>query len=171
MAIPKAVRFLRSFFVFTLVVGSLTTACKKSGSSSDVDPRDQYIGVYEGGNGAYTSTITIGTLPVSETGVTAITVTKSANPKEIYLNITNRAMTLTAELNGADFTVVDRTTDQMTININGQQNVLEGNFTATGTFGKDQVSGKDVIAINAVTETLRTGTTIRRTESINGTRK
>lgn len=171
MATSHAVRSLRNLFVLTLVVGSLTTACKRSGSGSDVDPRDQYVGVYEGSDGAYNSTITIGTFPTTERGATSITITKSANPKEIYLAITNRAMTLTAELNGTDFTVVDRTSDKMTININGQQNVFDGSFTATGTFGKDPVSGKDVIAINAVTEAQQLGTTIRRTESINGIRK
>lgn len=171
MATLNAVRSLRKLFVFTLVVGSLTTACKQSGSGSDVDPRDQYVGVYEGGDGAYNSTITIGTFPITERGSTTITVTKSANPKEVYLDISNRPMKVTAELNGANFTVVDRTSDQLTINVNGQRNVLDGNFSATGTFGTDQASGKDAIVINAVTETLQLGTTIRRTEAINGTRK
>lgn len=171
MATPNAVRFLRSFFVVTLVVGSLATACKQSGSGSDPDPRDQYVGVYEGGDGAYNSTITIGTFPSVEKGATTVTVTKSPNPKEIYLDISNRPMKVTAELNGVNFTVIDRTSDQMTIVINGQRNVIDGNYSATGAFGKDPLTNKDVVAITAITETLQLGTTIRRTEGINGTRK
>ncbi len=171
MATLNAVRSLRNLLIFTLVVGSLTTACKRSGSDSDVDPRDQYVGVYEGSAGAYNSTIALGTIQFTETGITTIKVTKSANPKEIYLDISNRPMQVTAELNGSTFTVVDRSSDQINIVFNGQRIVYDGNFNATGVFDKDQASGKDAIVINAVTETLQTGTTVRRTETIVGTRK
>lgn len=171
MATLNVGRSLRNLFVLTLVVGSLATACKQSGSGSDVDPRDQYVGVYEGGERSYQSVLTIGTFPTEEAGATTIDVSKGASPKELYLNVSNRIGRVTVELNGADFRVVDRTRDQMTVNINGRSNVLEGAFTATGAFDKDQATGKNIIAINAVTETTQFGTTVRRTETIVGTRK
>lgn len=170
MALSHPVRFLRSLCVVLFAVG-LITACKPSGSGSDVDPRDQYVGVYEGTDRSYQSVITFGTFPIEETGVTAITVTKGGKANEVYLEVSNRPMRLTAELTGADFTIIDRTTDQITLNINGRPNVFEGAFTAKGTFGKEEASGKTVVGINAVTETTQFGTTVRRTETVVGTRK
>lgn len=173
MAMPNAVSRFCNLLIAVLLIGSFATACKKSGGSGpEIDPRDQYVGTYEGGEGAYNSVITIGTLALSpEKGPASITVTKSANPKEIYIDIANRPPKLTAELNGANFTVIDRTSDQITLVVNGQRNVIDGNYTATGVFGKDQASGKDAIVITATTEALQSGTTIKRVESINGTRK
>lgn len=173
MAIFSAVRSYRNVLVALFVLSLLTTACKKSGGNDPViDPREQYIGTYEGGQGAYNSAITIGTLtPAAETGPASITVTKSTNPKEIYIDIGGRPPRLTAELTGANFTIVDRTKDQIVLIINGQRNVIEGNYTATGVFGKDQASGKDAIVINTTTEALQLGTTVRRVETITGNRK
>lgn len=173
MTTLSAVRPFRSVLMAILLVGSLTTACKKSGGSNvEVDPRDQYIGTYEGGEGAYNSAITIGTLPLTpEKGATTVTVTKSANPKEIYIDISNRPPRLTAELNGANFSIIDKSSDQITLVINGQRNVIEGNYSATGVFGKDQASGKDAIAMTSTTEGVQSGTTVKRIESINGLRK
>lgn len=170
MATRLAARSFRNLLLALVVISSLTTACKKSGGSSgpDVDPRDQYVGVYEGGDGSYSSVIRFGTADLDpEKGKTNVTVSKGANPKEIYVEISARGFKVTAELNGNTFTVIDKTSDQIFI----QGTTLNGSYSATGAFNKDQLSGKDVIAINAVTETLRTGTTVRRTESINCTRK
>ncbi len=172
MTASNAGSSLRTLLIALLVVGSLTTACKTSGSGSDVDPRDQYVGTYEGGDGSYNSAISFASLPpFEEKGKSTITITKSINPKEIYLDISNRPLKVTAELNGTKFTVVDRTSDQINVVFNGQQYVYDGNYTATGAFDVDQASGKNLVAINAVTETLQLGTTIRRVETIVAIRK
>ena len=175
MAAHNAAQSLRNLLIAVFVIGFLTTSCKKSGNGSDVvvDPRDQYVGVYEGGAGGYSSTITFGTFPTTETGPASITVSKGANAKEIYLDISTKPR-LTAKLddtNASNFGVIDKTSDQINVIINGKQYTLTGNYSATGVFGKDQASGKDQIVINTTAETLEQGTAIKRTESINGLRK
>ncbi len=172
MATRTAAQSLRNLLIALVVVGSFTTACKKSGGSDpDIDPRDQYVGAYEGGEGGYQGTIMYGTLPVStEKGTAVITVAKSANTKEIYIDINSR-LKLTAELNGTNFSVIDKNSDQIVVVINGQRNVYESNYSATGVLGKDQATGKETIVINTTAEALQQGTTIKRTELIVGLRK
>jgi hypothetical protein len=50
MATSYAIRSFRNALLAIVLVASLTTACKKSGiGGGDVDPRDQYVGTYDGG--------------------------------------------------------------------------------------------------------------------------
>ena len=167
MAISHAVRSLRLSLLALLLIGSLTTACKKSGGGNDVDPRDQYVGTYIGSNRGYQSIITIGTVPFDpEYGTTNLTVSKGSNPKEIYIEDSKLSLKVTAELDGVNFTVIDKNSGQIFV---PPSNTYTGPYTATGVFGKDQASGKSAIAMTATTEALKNGTAIRKVETFNGT--
>lgn len=167
MATPYAVRSLRLSFLALLLIGSLTTACEKSGGVDAVDPRDQYVGTYVGSDKAYQSVITVGTIPFNpEYGTTKLTVSKGSNPKEIYIEDTNLSLKVTAELDGVNFTVIDKNSGQIFV---PPSNTYTGPYTATGVFGKDQASGKSAIVLTATTEAQKNGTTIRKVETYNGT--
>ncbi|WP_077133918.1 hypothetical protein [Spirosoma montaniterrae] len=164
MTISTASRSLYRGLLALLVVGTLTTACKKSGGSDDVDPRDQYVGTYEGG---IASSLNVGGFEgTSQTGTSTIIITKGSNPKEILIDTQMSLgrptpLKVTAELEGSTFRVIDRNKDQM--NVLGV--TVEGEFKATGVLEKNQV------AITATTEGLRTGAVVKRTEQISGTKK
>ena len=169
MATLNATRSVRHLLMAALVVGSLTTACKKSSSGSDVDPRDQYVGTYEGGDKGYQSVITLGTLALNpEYGASTIVVTKGSNAKEIYIESSKQSYKVTAELSGESFTVIDKTTGQIFV---PPSNNYNGAYKATGVFGKDQASGKLAIVVTATTETLKDGTAVRKVETYNGVQK
>ena len=81
---------------------------------------------------------------------------------------------MTARLDDANlsnFSVIDKSSDQINLVINGKRSTLNTNYSATGVFGKDQATGKDAVVINTTAETLQSGTTVRRAETINGIRK
>jgi hypothetical protein len=162
MATHYAVRSVRNLLLALVVIGSLTTACKKSGGGTDVDPRDQYVGKYEGG---FQVGINLGGIDLKpESGTAVVTVTKASNAGEIYLEtVYNSSYTekVTAELKGATFTVIDRTKDVITVNTTQ----IQGDYSATGVFDKNQV------AINATTEARTAGGVVRRTGAVTGTKK
>jgi hypothetical protein len=163
MATLNAVQSFRNIIVTLLVVSSLTTACKKSGEGPDVDPRDQYVGTYEGG--VSTSLNAGGFEGAPQTGSATIVITKGSGNKELYIDATlslgrPTPFKVTAELNGANFTVIDRKRDQM--NVLGK--TVDGDFTATGVFENNQ------IAISTTTETVQGGK-VTRYEAITGTKK
>ncbi|GAB3569677.1 hypothetical protein GCM10027578_24580 [Spirosoma luteolum] len=141
----------------------LTTACKKSGSGSDVDPRDQYVGTYDGGYQA--STLINNSLESSrESGTLVINVTKSQVDNQLYLALTFNNTTkqnLTAELSGASFTIIDK--QKETIAFDGKS--YDANYSATGQFVTN------TIAINTTAETLQAGITITRRGGLTGTKK
>ena len=68
-------------------LGSLTTSCKSKGDPEpDIDPREQYVGTYDGG---ISSSLNVGGAEgVAQTGTATIVITKAANPKEIYIATT-----------------------------------------------------------------------------------
>ncbi|WP_338870046.1 hypothetical protein WBJ53_21725 [Spirosoma sp. SC4-14] len=169
MATRSAARSLRTLFVAITLVGSLTTGCKKSGSGSDVDPRDQYVGTYDGGAQGYQSVISLGSIALNpEYGATTIVVTKGANANEIYIEASEQSYKVTAELSGSSFTVIDKTSGQIFI---PPSNTYTGDYKATGVFGVDQATTKKAIAITATTETLKDGTSVKKTETYTGTLK
>ncbi|GAB3886775.1 hypothetical protein [Spirosoma agri] len=169
MATRNTFRSLRTLFIAVTLLTFFTTACKKSGSGgSDVDPRDQYVGTYEGGDKGYQSIITISTIPFTEYGAATIVVTKGANPKEIYIEAARQSFKVTAELNGTNFTVIDKSTNQIFIPFGNT--TYTGSYKATGVFDVDQATGKKAIAINATTETLEQGTAVRKAETYTGLR-
>ena len=83
MATHYAVRSFCTTLIALLAIGFLATSCKKNGGTDEVDPRDQYLGVYTGN---YRSTLYINnTLPASdpEVGTVQITVTKAQAADQI----------------------------------------------------------------------------------------
>ena len=163
MATSYAVRSFCRIVLSLAVVGSLTTACKKSDGTDGVDPRDQYVGTYTGG---FQTTFTVGGVESApETGTATITITKASDPKQMYVNVKmNRPQPLnvTAQLDdtGKNFTVIDRKQDQMAV----LNKTFTGDFTATGVLDQNQ------LAITTTTETVQGGR-ISRYESITGVKK
>lgn len=164
MTIPYAVRFFRTSFLALLVIGSLTTACKKSGGVDDVDPRDQYVGVYEGGYQA--STLVNNSLETSrESGTVKITVTKAQPLNQLYLELLFNNTTkqnVTAELTEKSFTVIDKQTE--TLLFDGKT-YTNASYKASGQFVEK------TIVINTTVEILQSGVTLSRQGSITGTLK
>lgn len=154
----------RSFLFFMLLAG-LTTACKTSGSEpgEEIDPRDQYVGVYDT---EFTGKLMIGTnfVYASESGKGTITVTKSTVPQEIYLETAfpGNNEKLTAELNGAQFTIIDKKSERLQIG----QTTVDGEYKGTGSFGPDRS-----IAFSISVQAQRDGVTFSRTGEIKGPRK
>ncbi len=164
MAIPYATRSIRTVLLVTALIGSLTTACKKSGlGGADVDPRDQYVGAYEGGYQA-ASTVNNALPYDEESGTITINVLKSQVANQLYIELvfngTNK-QNLTAELVNTEFKVIDKQNEP--IKFNGRN--FDGQYSATGQFVEK------AITINTVTETLQSGVTLTRRGSISGTRK
>lgn len=151
-------RSLTLFFVLLLGI----SACKTKNTEEDVDPRDQYVGTYEGG---YQSQILLNNYGFNpETGKLNIKVSKASNPKEIYLELVFPAATekLTAEMDNNKFTVIDKKQESITV----LSETVVAKYTATGTFP----SAKE-ITINTVAGGVLGSNEIKRTGSITGTRK
>lgn len=166
MRTQPAIRHFTNLLLTLLVVGLFTTACKKSGGSDDdVDPRDQYVGAYEG---EYNAAIQIanGDPLLPEVGTATISITKSGNAKEIYLDILFNNTTperLTAELNGTSFTVIDKKQDKIVLNTT----TIDAQYSATGVFD----GSKKEVAISTTSEGLRGGLTYTKRGAITGTMK
>lgn len=164
MATAHAIRSVRNALVAVALLVTLTTACKKSGlGGADVDPRNQYVGTYEGGY--QTSTLINNSLESNrESGKITITVTKSETANQFYLDLLFNGVTsqkLTAELVGNAFTVIDKQSE--TLSFDGKSYTAK--YTATGQFTEK------VITLNTVTETLQSGVTLSRRGDISGTKK
>lgn len=164
MATAHAIRSVRKALAVVALLVSLTTACKKSGlGGADVDPRNQYVGAYEGGY--QTSTLINNSLESNrESGKIMITVTKSETANQFYLDLLFNGVTnqkLTAELVGNAFTVIDKQSE--TLSFDGKNYIAK--YTATGQFTDK------VITLNTVTETLQSGVTLSRRGDISGTKK
>ena len=164
MTIPYAVRSLRTSLLALLIIGSLTTACKKSGGVDDVDPRDQYVGVYEGGYQA--STLVNNSLESNrESGTVTITVSKAQAVNQLYVELFFNNISkqnVTAELSEKTFTVIDKQTESLVFD---GKTYANAKYTATGQFIDK------TIVINTTTETLQSGVTLSRQGSITGTLK
>lgn len=164
MATAHAIRQVRNALAAVALLVTLTTACKKSGlGGADVDPRNQYVGTYEGGYQA--STLINNSLESNrESGKITITVTKSETANQFYLDLLFNGVTnqkLTAELVGNAFTVIDKQSE--TLSFDGKNYTAK--YTATGQFTDK------VITLNTVTETLQSGVTLSRRGDISGTKK
>ncbi|UFH53857.1 hypothetical protein [Spirosoma sp. KNUC1025] len=169
MAISYAVRTFRNLFIIALAVSSLTTACKKSGGSDpEIDPRDQYVGTYAG---TYRNTIYIVADIFGEprSGTARINVTKGSNPKEIYIELVttgdingDRTLKVTAELDGVNYTVIDKNTDSIPIG-----NPVTSDYTASGVFDPNTKQFTYASVANA----LRNGAQYKQTYEILGTKQ
>lgn len=165
MATAHAIRSVRNALAAVALLVTLTTACKKSGlGGADVDPRNQYIGVYDGGYQAATL-VNNSFESNKESGKITITVTKSEVAKQLYLDLLFNGLTkqrLTAELSdNTKFTIIDKQNE--TLSFDGQN--YTGKYSATGQFVDK------AITLNTVTETLQSGLTISRRGEISGTKK
>lgn len=164
MATAHAIHSVRKALLALALLVSVTTACKKSGlGGADVDPRDQYVGTYEGGYQA-ASTVNNALPYDEEAGTMAVTVSKSQAANQLYIELVFNATTkqnLTAELVNNEFKVIDKQNEP--IKFNGRN--YDGQYSATGQFVEK------AITINTVTETLQSGVTLTRRGSISGTRK
>jgi hypothetical protein len=164
MAPKSFVVSFRNTFIALFVIGSLATGCKRLGSESDVDPREQYLGTYSGG--AQISTNVGGVEYTPESHTIVITVTKAANGNEVYLdkNYDNGGYTerVTAQLTGSTFKIIDKTRGIIRLNAITQ---VEGDYSSQGVLENNQ------IAMTSVTEARQSGAVVRLAESVNATRK
>ncbi|QJD79693.1 hypothetical protein [Spirosoma rhododendri] len=154
---------VRPLLFALLTILSLATGCKTSGSADEVDPRDQYIGTYDGGYQASTF-VNNSRESNRETGTVSVAITKTQVANQLYFNITfNGAtkQTLTAELNGNAFTIIDKQSESFIYD--GQS--INGTYKASGQFTDN------VLALNTVVENLDGGVTVTRRGAITGTKK
>ncbi|HLL97214.1 MAG TPA: hypothetical protein VK404_19730 [Spirosoma sp.] len=172
MATPYAIRPVCSALLALALIASLTTACKKSVfGGADVDPRDQYVGTYNGtSRRTYYVSADIFQGPIPGTATTNIT--KSSNAGEIYIENTvvfNGGFTggytvrVTATLDGPNFTVIDKRADQIDLP-NGK---VTSDYAASGTFD----AATKQIVYSATARALRNGAQYSRTDEITNTRK
>ncbi|GAB3955352.1 hypothetical protein GCM10028805_42730 [Spirosoma harenae] len=164
MATYYAFRSFRSTFIALIAIGCLVTSCKNMGGGDNVDPREQYLGVYDGGyqastlvNNSYESR--------RESGTIQVTVSKAQNANQVTLDLVfngSTKQTMTAELSNATFTIVDKSTEALTFD---GKTINDAKYTAQGQFVDK------TIVINTTTETLQSGLTISRLGNISGTLK
>lgn len=169
MATSYTVRSFRNLLIAVFVISGLTTACKKPGGSDpDIDPRDQYVGTY---TGTYRNTIYIveDIFGEPKAGTATITITKGSNPKEIYIELLtagdrtgDKNIKVTAELDGVNFTVIDKNTDSIPIG-----NPVSSDYTASGVFDPNTKQA----SYSSVARGLRNGAQYRQTYEIVGTKK
>lgn len=164
MATLSAVRSFQTVLLMALLAGFLTTGCKKS-AGSEVDPRDQYVGTY---TGTYRITIYFSADIFSITpGTASINVTKASSANEVYIETTydgNYKEKVTADITDANFTVIDKTTDQIVFS---STNKVDTDYKATGSFN---VATK-AMAYSATARGLRNGAEYTKTYEITGTMK
>lgn len=164
MASAYAIRSFRSALLAVVVLASLTTACKKSGiGGGDVDPRDQYVGVYDGGYQA-SNFLNNSLESKRESGTVTVTITKSEVIGQFYIDMlfnNTSSQKLTAELTDNTFRVIDKQSEPLVYD----GTTYTANYTATGQFAE-----KDFL-LNTVAETLQAGQTLSRRGSITATKK
>lgn len=160
-------RSARFTLLLLLVIGSLVTGCKKGSTDADVDPRDQIVGTYSGG---FRVTISIGSIAFDpETGTSVTTITKGSSAKQILVQnvYANGAYTekVTAELqsDGNSYQVIDKNTDQITAN--GKK--FDSDYVATTVFAASQ----GTFAYTATSRSLQSGTEVKRTIEVTGSKK
>ena len=172
MATHYAIRSVRKALLAVALIVSVTTGCKKSGlGGADVDPRDQYLGTYAGTSRRtlYVSAdIFQGPIP----GTSTTTISKSLNANEVYIENTvvyNGGFTggytvkVTATLDGTNFTVIDKRTDQIDLP-NGK---VDSDYAATGVFDANTKQ----IVYSSTARALRNGAQYSRTDEITSTKK
>lgn len=167
MVTKYAIRSVRNALLAIALMGSVTTACKKSGlGGADVDPRDQYVGVYDGG---YTSTTYINnTLPASnpEAGKVQVTVSKAQAANQLYVELLfngSAKQTLTAEFTDAAFTIIDKQSEPLVFG----GKTYDAKYTAQGQF----VVKDKAFTLNTIAETLQLGVTLTKRGDITGVKK
>ncbi|GAB3937870.1 hypothetical protein [Larkinella terrae] len=150
-------RLIAIFFVLVLGFSS----CKKGGSGAeDVDPREQYVGIYDID---YSSKTIIGSIDFNEdSGKGTVTVSKGDAANEIKLAIAFPGVSSTevAKLSGTKFTL-NRTRDQLAL---GNKS-YDAEFTGSGLF-----EGKNM-TITSVTKMNQNGTVVQWTRAYKGSKR
>ncbi|MGA0555085.1 hypothetical protein ACO2Q8_00415 [Larkinella sp. VNQ87] len=152
---------IRLVFLLFIFVASVS-ACKKSGSGEDVDPREQYLGVYDIDYSSKTS-VTPGWPTYSEdAGEGTITITKAdgANEMSLLINFDNYSSTELVKLNGSEFTM-NRTRDNLPFG----NKVYDGEFTGTGRFEGN------TITMNSVTKVSQNGGLVEWKRAYKGSKR
>lgn len=170
MATPYFIRSLRTLFLAVLVVGGLATSCKKSGGSDpEIDPRDQYVGTY---TGTYRNSIYLveDLYDEPKSGTATAAITKGSNAKEIYIEIItagdrtgDKKLTVTAELSGVNYTVIDKNTDVIPL----PRPLSSDDYNATGVFDPNTKQ----FSFASVARAIRNGAQYRQTYDIVCTKK
>jgi len=156
-------------FLFCVLLLGAFSSCKQLGSGVDVDidPRDQYVGTYQGG---YSGQITTGSFVSSIfSGSAVITVAKAAAAKEVTLTfVYNKGQAfentekLTAELTDRRFVIIDKRKETVTLG----PSTYELPYTASGEFTE-----KSQIAMTTSAEIERGGTILKKVAGITGEKK
>lgn len=158
----------RNFLYLALLLGAFAS-CKQSGGADGIviDPRDQYLGTYQGG---YSGQITTGSFVSSIfSGSAVITVAKAAAPKEVTLTfVYNKGQAfentekLTAELTDRKFVIIDKRNETVTLG----PSTYELPYKASGEFTE-----KSQIAMTTSAEIERGGTILKKVAGITGEKK
>lgn len=169
MAKSYTVRSFRQLLLVMLVIGGLTTACKKSGGSDpDIDLRDQYVGTYVG---TYRNSIynVEDLYDEPRAGTATATITKGSNPKEIYIQLVttgdrtgDRTLNVTADLDGVNFAVIDKNTDTIPL-----PRPADSDYSATGVFDPST----KLFSYSSVARATRNGAQYKQTYEIVATKK
>lgn len=162
-------RSFSTLIILAVMFGFLTTGCKKSGGTDpDIDPRDQYVGTY---TGTYRNSIynVEDLYDEPRAGTATVTITKGSNPKEIYIEMVtagdrtgNRTLKVTADLDGVNFTVVDKNTDTIPL-----ARPVDGDYTASGVFDPNTKK----FGYSSVTRATRNGAQYKQTYELDCTRQ
>lgn len=157
-----------NFLYCVLLLGALAS-CKQSGGGMDaqIDPRDQYVGSYQGG---YSGQVTTGSFVSSIfSGSALITVEKATAPKEVTLTVVynkgqafENSEKLTAELTARKFVIIDKRIEKVT----SGPTTYELPYTATGEFTE-----KSQFVMTTSSEIERGGTTLKKVAGITGEKK
>lgn len=158
----------RNLFYCVLFLGALASCKPGGGIGVEIDPRDQYVGTYQGG---YSGQVTTGSFVQQIfSGTASIQVEKAASPKEVKLTfIYNQGKAiestekLTAELNDRKFTIIDKRVD----NVQVGPTTYELPYVGTGEFVVD----RGQIAMTTSAEIERGGTILKKVAGITGEKK
>ncbi|WP_128543634.1 hypothetical protein [Larkinella soli] len=152
---------MRRIVPFFLLLLLIVTSCKKGGSDiENVDPRDQYLGVYDVD---YSSRTVVGTINTNgDSGKGTITISKGNAADELQLAVVfpDYNGTELAKLNGSKFTM-GRTRQQIKI----YNATYDGEYNGTGSF-----DGKN-LTITAVVKSNQNGTPIEWIQNWKGLRR
>lgn len=156
-----------NFLYCVLLLGALASCKQLAGKEAEIDPRDQYVGTYQGG---YSGQVTTGPF-VSQifSGSATITVEKAASLKEVALTfVYNKGQAfestekLTAELTDRKFVIIDKRIEK----VSSGPTTYDLPYTGTGEFTE-----KNQFVMTTSAEIERSGTILKKVAGITGEKK
>lgn len=148
-----------SLLFLVLLIGF---GCTRKGPGDEVDPRDQYVGIYDV---VFSSSTTIGPFPGGEDkGTGTITVSKGDASNELRMQITFPPIdeNNVATMSGTKFTL---SKSRETLIIGGKS--YDAEYAASGQFSDN---GQD-ITITSITKVQEGGVTATRTGTFSGPKR